>query len=172
MWWLLLFFGSLFGLLILMTLIGLLLPRRHRAARYRVFTASPERVYAAVYDMEAAPSWRKDVRRAERLPDRNGNEVWREMTARGPLITELTELIRGEKIVRKVVDNPSFGGTWTYTITPEGHGARLTITEDGEIRNPLFRFMGNVFFSMTSTMEKYFDALAVHLGEHVLPENQ
>ncbi len=40
-----------------------------------------------------------------------------------------------------------FSGTWTYEIKPTGTGRELTLTEDGEVGNPIFRVMQKVFFS-------------------------
>jgi hypothetical protein len=43
-------------------------------------------------------------------------------------------------LVRKIVGEKAFGGTWTFEIAPEGHEAStLTITERGDVYNPLFR---------------------------------
>jgi hypothetical protein len=52
-----------------------------------------------------------------------------------------------------------FGGTWTYELKPEGAGTRVTITERGEVYNPIFRFMSRFVLSQTATMEKYLAAL-------------
>ncbi len=48
-----------------------------------------------------------------------------------------------------------FGGTWTYVLVPDVAGTRLTITEDGEVYNPLFRFLSRFVFSQTATIDTY-----------------
>ena len=48
-------------------------------------------------------------------------------------------------------DQP-FGGT-DFDIAPDAGGTRLTITERGEVYNPIFRFMARVVFGYTGTME-------------------
>ena len=57
-----------------------------------------------------------------------------------------------------------FGGTWTYEITPDGGGSRLTITEDGEIYNPLFRFMARFVFGYEGTIASYMSSLEKRLA--------
>jgi len=60
----------------------------------------------------------------------------------------------------------AFGGSWTYELarTPTG-GTSLSITEDGEVYNPIFRFMSKFFFSPVATIEKVQRSLAKKLGE-------
>ncbi len=48
-----------------------------------------------------------------------------------------------------------FGGTWTFELAPEAGGTRLTITERGEIRNPIFRTMSRFVFGYGATMETF-----------------
>jgi hypothetical protein len=61
--------------------------------------------------------------------------------------------------VSRIADpNLPFGGTWTFEITPAPGGARLRITEDGEIYNPLFRFMARFIFGYEGTINGYLSA--------------
>jgi hypothetical protein len=60
-----------------------------------------------------------------------------------------------------------FGGTWTYELTPAGTGTELRITENGEVYNPLFRFLSRFVFGHTATMRTYLAALGQSLGEKV-----
>jgi hypothetical protein len=46
----------------------------------------------------------------------------------------------------------------------------LRITEDGEIRNPIFRFVARFFLGYTATMEAYLRDLGRRFGETVQPE--
>jgi hypothetical protein len=48
-----------------------------------------------------------------------------------------------------------FGGKWTYELTPSGTGTMLRITEDGEVYNPVFRFVSRFVMGHTATMDKY-----------------
>lgn len=44
-----------------------------------------------------------------------------------------------------------FGGSWDYRIVPDGAGSRITITENGEVYNPTFRFMSKYVMGHTAT---------------------
>jgi hypothetical protein len=64
-----------------------------------------------------------------------------------------------------------FGGSWTWELvpTPAG-GTRLTITERGEIYNPLFRLVGRFLYPPYATLEQYARDLSAALGDDALPE--
>jgi hypothetical protein len=56
-----------------------------------------------------------------------------------------------------------FGGTWTYRIAEAPGGSELTITEDGEVYNPVFRFMSRFVFGHYATLDKFLkDLPALH----------
>ncbi|HZD05714.1 MAG TPA: hypothetical protein VE173_12380, partial [Longimicrobiales bacterium] len=57
-----------------------------------------------------------------------------------------------------------FGGTWTYVLEPDAGGTRVTLTEDGEIYNPFFRFMARFVFGYDGTMRSYLDGLEARMG--------
>ena len=46
---------------------------------------------------------------------------------------------------------------WTYEIAPAPNGTTLTITEDGEVYNPIFRFMSRFVFGHEATMASYLE---------------
>ena len=58
-------------------------------------------------------------------------------------------------LVTRVVEGQPFGGTWTYRIAPAPGGSQLTITEDGEVYNVVFRFMSRFVFGHYATMDAY-----------------
>jgi len=63
--------------------------------------------------------------------------------------------------VTKVVGETQFGGTWTFDIVPVTEGrSRLTLTERGEIYNPIFRALARFAFGYTATMDSCLKALA------------
>src|SRR5262245_41083033 len=137
--WLLIGLAVVVLLIALVVVIGLLLPKNHRASVSAHFKASAQQIWTAITDFEAMPSWRPGLK-VERLPDRNGHPVWLEISRQGKMPLELVEMIPARKLVGRIADpNLPFGGTWTYEIAPTDAGATLTITEDGEIYNPVFR---------------------------------
>jgi len=47
------------------------------------------------------------------------------------------------------------GGKWTYELRPVQGGTTLRITEDGEVFNPIFRFMSRFVFTHHRTIDRY-----------------
>ena len=55
-------------------------------------------------------------------------------------------------------------GTWTYEIVAESDGCRIAVTEDGELRNPVFRAMARMRGLDANIMQTLRD-LAKKFGE-------
>ena len=159
------------GLLVVLVLIvvGTLTPSGHKASRSVSYRASPDTVWRAITDWGGHAAWRSKVRAIERLPDRNGHPVWRETRRRGDALTsEVVELDEAKRrMVTRIVDEGAFGGTWTWEVgaSPDGAGSLLTITEDGEIYNPVFRAIGTWLLDMRATMDRLHRDLKAKLGE-------
>jgi uncharacterized protein YndB with AHSA1/START domain len=149
--------------------VGSRVPLKHTASRQGRFPVPPEAVWKAITDVDAFPSWRPDVKRVEHLPDRGGRKIWVEHGSSGriPLIVDRAEAPR--LLVLRIADpDLPFGGTWTYEIAAAAGGTTLTITEDGEIYNPLFRFMARFVFGYDKTMATYLASLDKHLQKSVV----
>ena len=72
---------------------------------------------------------------------------------------ETIESVAEKRLVRKIADpKMPFGGTWTYEIQADGGGCSLTITEHGEVYNPIFRFITK-FTDMGATINDYLVSL-------------
>jgi uncharacterized protein YndB with AHSA1/START domain len=166
--WILIVVGVIAGLIGLIAIIGSLMPKSHTASRSTVINKSPEVLWQAITDFAAFPQWRTDIKNVEALPDREGHKVWREDGKNGMLTLETIEASPPSRLVLRIADpDLPYGGTWTYELQSTGAGSRLTITEDGEIYNPIFRFMGRLFFSPTASIETYLKALGKKYGEDV-----
>ena len=159
--------GGLIGLVLLMAVIGLFLPRDHVAARRVTLAKPPADVWRALVDIDAQPQWRRGLKRIERL---DGNQ-FREHTSQGTITYAIDETREPERRVTRIADDKlPFGGRWIYELAPSNGGTRLTITEDGFIKNPVFRFLSKTVFSTTSTIEGFLRDLGTHLGSPVTPE--
>ena len=166
--WILIVVGVIAGLIALIAIIGALLPKGHTAARTTVINKPPDVLWQAMTDCAAFPQWRTDVKSVEVLPDRNGHKVWREDGKNGKLTLETIEASPPSRLVLLIADpDLPFGGKWTYELQPSPGGSRVTITEDGEVYNPIFRFMSHVFFSQSASIETYLKALGKKYGEDV-----
>jgi hypothetical protein len=141
----------------IVVLIGALLPKKHVASRKILVHAPPSDVFALI----AGPSdWRGfKYELLMELPLK-----WRETDSSGDVIAyERVETIAPKRIVNRIADPKlPFGGSWTYEIAPSGTGSELTITENGEVYNPLFRFVSKFIMGHTATIEKYQRDLAAH----------
>ena len=164
------FLGLVAGALALMTLAGLFLPRDHVAAVSLRLDAGPAAVFATLSNFEGAPGWRHDVERVERLAPLDGKPSWREYTAHGPVTYVLEMFAPGSRMVVAIDDDDlPYGGRWVYVLEPDGGGTQLTITEEGFVKNPLFRFLSHIVFGQTATLEAYLADLAAHFGEAAAP---
>ena len=153
--------GTLVALGLVITLIGWSLPVAHTASQTATVAASPEKVFALVTAVEAYPTWWKDLSRVEMLPPTDGRTRFRQTDSTGAIVMEVVETTPPTRYVTRIADpDQPFGGTWTWEIAPEGAGSRVTITERGEVYNPLFRFMARFVFGYTATMESHLAALA------------
>ncbi len=151
--------------LALAAFIGSRLPQSHHASLEKSFAGPPEAIWAAITDVEAFPSWRAGVTRVQRLPDRNGWPVWVEEGRSGKLTLAVERMDPPRILVGRIADpGLPFGGTWTYEVTPEPAGSRLRITEDGEIYNPMFRFMASFVFGYDGTIRSYMTSLQKRLA--------
>jgi hypothetical protein len=162
--------GIVGGVLLLagvIALIGSRLPKAHVASRSIRLHRSPQEVYAVVRDFGAAPKWRADVKRIEvETP-----AYFREEGKHGTVNYELVEDVPAQKIVTRIRDTDlGYSGQWTSSVTPENGGTRVTIREDGEVSNVLFRFMSRYVFGQTSTIDAYLTSLAKHFGEEAAPQ--
>ena len=91
---------------------------------------------------------------------------FREVGKHGTINYELVQDVPAERMVTRIRDtNLGYSGQWTYTFATENGGTRLTIREDGEVSNVLFRFMSRYVFGQTSTIDSYLTSLAKHFGE-------
>jgi hypothetical protein len=156
--------GILIGLVLIVTIAGLFFPEKHKGIIAREFKQSPEEIWSLITNRSNELSRRTDLKNIEQLPDRNGNEVWKEKTHRGQtLITVTTEQVLNEKLVRKLVDHKWYGGTWIIELSKTKNGSKVLFTEHGEIYNPLICFMFNVVFSRTPTIVEYANQLSASL---------
>jgi hypothetical protein len=79
---------------------------------------------------------------------------------------EIVESETGRRFVTEI-DAGAFRGRWTYELESTDRGTLLTITEEGEVTNPIFRaFM--IFHDNEATMLGYHRALGQRLGVEVV----
>jgi len=145
--------------------IGTRVERTHAATVTVELGCPPERAWHLVRAIEESPRWRDDVESAARLADRDGRPVYEQTTAFGTLVYAVDVDEPPRRLVTRILDNPDFGGTWTYWIEPTDGGCRVTLTERGEIHSPFFRFVARYVTGYDAVMQSYLDALEREVSE-------
>jgi hypothetical protein len=131
--WIVYVVGAIVLVGIVVTVIGAMLPKAHSASRTARIAMPPDALHALVL---------KRIGEPQEYPVR---------VERNEPPSLLVTRIAGERL--------PFGGTWTYRIAPAPGGSELTITEDGEVYNPIFRFMSRFVFGHHATMDTFIGKL-------------
>lgn len=140
--------------------IGYLLPVAHEASSSADIAAPADTVYAVVADVARYAEWWPEVERVEMLSPVDGRVRFREHMRDGPIVMEVVEAVAPARLVTRIADpDQPFGGSWTIAVAPTPTGARVTVTERGEVYNPIFRFLSRFVFGHTATMERFLAAL-------------
>ncbi len=169
--WVLIVFGGLVCLIALMALIGAFVSRDHRATSTVTLRQPRDSVWKVVRDLGNITTWWPAMEKAERLPDRDGHEVWRQKMSGFDVPIIVMESAPPRRLVTQIdpTAGGAFGGTWTYELASEGTGTRISVTEAGWISNPIFRFMSRFLFGYYGSLDKYLKALGSRFGETVHP---
>ena len=164
--------AALLVVVVVVTVYGATLPVQHKAASYARFHQTPEVLWATVTDFPGMPAWRRGVSSVERLPDRDGQPVW--LVHEGgnglPLVVAEAEPGKWLKTVISPDADLPFGGTWAWQISAADEATVVTIIEEGEIYNPLFRALAHLVFGYHGTLNEYLEDLGRKFGEEVRPE--
>jgi hypothetical protein len=119
-------------------MVGSMLPRAHTASRTLRVRRPPADVWPVITQTAQASSVPVDV--LENDPPRR-------------LVTRVTAAER------------NFGGTWTILLKPTAEGSDVTVTEDGWVANPIFRFVSRYVMGHHATMDALLTNVAKTLGE-------
>jgi hypothetical protein len=158
--------GAVAGAALLVVAVGAMLPVRHRASRQALFNRPPADLFKLISTPADFPSWRSGVAKVDMLPNSNGRTRYRETGKNGSILYEVERSAPDRELVSGIAD-PSlpFGGTWTFNLTPADAGTTLTITEDGEVYNPFFRFVSRFVMGYDSTIDTYLHDVARRVGQ-------
>jgi hypothetical protein len=155
----------------LLVALGYCLPKSHVASRAISLKQKPADVFALISNFRDGASWRSSVRAVEMLPEADGRIRFRERTGDGSLVYEVMELTPPQRLVTEIANrNLPFGGRWIFEVSPLAGGARLNITERGEIYNPVFRVVSRFVLGYNRTLDTYLRDVSVKFGEKEEPE--
>ena len=142
--------------------IGATLPVDHSVSVTGTVAAPPAKVFAIITDIAAGPTWRHEVKSVQVLPKDNSRDVWIEnlgggMTMHFLALTTAPPGPNGRGVRKIETDDPSYGGSWTYELTPgpTPNTTTLKITEDGYIKPPLYRFVTAYITGPTKSLKDY-----------------
>ena len=145
--------------------IGVLLPVDHQAQVSFEVAAPAAQVWQLITEVERFPAWRPDVESVELLPAVGGLVSWNERGPGGTLPIAVEHMEPPRMLVTAIKEGLPFGGSWTYRIEPlDSLHAKITIVEDGEVYNPIFRFVSRFIIGHDATLNRYREAVEVELG--------
>ncbi len=173
------FFSSLSWILVL----GLRSPARYEVEVSEQFQAPLARVYQAIANIPAYPTWRSSVAKIELLglveTPQGERFSFREFRKGGDargityVVTDDTPPSKGPRIganertleagpnglgrrVHQIVGGRApYAGQWIFGLEPRGLTTNLTIIDQGEIRNPLMRGVARLFIPPTKPMNQF-----------------
>jgi hypothetical protein len=145
--------GLLFLLIAAIVVIGALLPKHHIVQRSALVNATPEQVFRLI---SGPQQWRTDLNQYK-FYDEAGHHMLKETDKHGQTITyEVVESQPPTLLRRTIADkNLPFGGSWTWDIQPQSAGCSVNITEEGDVYNPVFRFVSRFVIGHTRTIDNY-----------------
>jgi hypothetical protein len=157
---------SIAGVVALLVLIafadGATLPVDHSVSVSGTVNAPPPAVFARITDIANAAAWRPQVKSVKVLPKDNSRDAWIEDdglsgTMQFLAITTAPPGPSGHGVRQVKTDAPSYGGTWTYDLTPgpTPNTTTLKITEDGYINPPIYRFVMAHIMGPTKNLDDY-----------------
>ena len=141
--WIAFIAGGVVALIAGIAILGAMLPRTHVASRSLTLRRTPEEIWPVVIGIAGGSSVPADI--IESDPPR-------------------------KQVSRVTAAEKNFGGTWTITIAPGDLSSPertsvLTITEDGWVANPLFRFMSRYVMGHHATMDGILRQVAKKFNE-------
>lgn len=164
MYWILIVMGFIVAIVLAVVVGGLATPRDHVASRSRTYPVSAARLWEVVRDVASYATWREDMIDVEMVTGEAPAVQWREISSGGTMTFGIISEEPPAQFVARVMDDDlTWGGTWTWNISPTTNGATLTLTEHGFIKNPIYRFVRAHFIGFDKSLEQYLRALDVRL---------
>jgi uncharacterized protein YndB with AHSA1/START domain len=158
--------GALAALLLIVVGIGAALPAAHHVTRSATIAAPPPVVFSLVTDVARYPQWRTGVDTV--MGAMSGADVarFREVGDDGDILYAVVEAKPYERYVTRIAneDELPFGGSWTFVLKPVEGGTELQITEDGVVKNPVYRFVSRFIMGHDATIERYLADVKRKLG--------
>lgn len=146
---------------------GTNLPDTHALTLKTVYHQPRAQVWQAIADYAAAPQWSPSIARVERRPDQDGLPVWRFYDKDGHhMEVQVVEEVAPERHVSRIVatDYP-YAGSWTFTLEEAGDKTLVTLTEEGQVKSPLWRLVMRYMMGQDTMVRAYLQELGKKFGE-------
>jgi len=164
--WILILLGALAGLVALVAIIGAMLPVKHVATLSAEYHKPPDAVWAAITDPSKFAAWRPNMKSAVLTDPADPTRGWTETWSHGEVVPiSVEEWTPPARLSTRLGPGMPFGGSWTFELAPTATGTRVRITENGEVYNPIFRFMSRFVFGHTASIRDYLNGLGKAFGE-------
>jgi hypothetical protein len=161
--WVLFILAGLVAIVLVVVLIGLMFPKAHRATRMAHFNQPADAIFAATIGLQ---DFRGVI--STELPPQDGHRFWREQSGRHAITFEEIASDPPRLYSSRIADKDlPFSGTWTWEIAPTSDGCTCRITEEGEVSNPIFRFVSQLVIGHTKTIDDYLKALGRKFNQPV-----
>ena len=151
--------------------VGSRLPVSHVASRTVSIGAPTDVVFNTMTDFASSASWRTELKSITVATDTaTGRQRVTEDSKNGTMTMEVEELVPPTRFVTRIVgEGLPYGGAWAHALEAQGNATRVTITEHGEVYNPIFRFISKYIMGHTGTIDGYLTALGRKFGNEVTP---
>ena len=149
--------------------LGSRLPVGHVATRSVVINAPNDVVFHTMTDFMSGPTWREGLKSVVVSTDSaSGHQRIVEDSKMGKMTMEIEQLLPPTRFVTRIVDEGlPYGGAWAHALEAQGNATKVTITEHGEVYNPIFRFISKYLMGHTGTMDAYLTDLGRKFGTQV-----
>ena len=165
MYWILFVMSAIVAVVVALIVGGLATPRDHAVARAIELPVQPDVVWTTIRDIAQYSDWRHELDGADVVDTDQPQPRWRETTSRGSMTFGITVDEPPRRMSARILDDDlPFTGEWCWSIEPSGDGTRVTLTEQGSVPNPVFRFIGAHFLGHTRSIDRYLKGLAARHG--------
>lgn len=139
MYWILFVMGAIAAVVIALLVGGLVTPREYTVTRSALLPFAPEQVWSALQTIIAA----------------SGQLELREEPSSDAVPSRIT--------ARLIADDQSDVGAWTWTLLQEDAATRVTLTEHGDIANPIARIVRAQLGGHHKNVERHLQELEAQL---------
>ena len=164
----------LVGLIVVVYLIGLSLPKEITVVKETVFSASPKQVYEIITD-NSNWTYRSSVTDLKVISENKGFEEWIETSADGNVIHFKTKEKIPYSFYSFEMQGKLFDGNWTGEFIEAEEGKTLFIaTENIIVRNPIFKVVSYFAMDIEKMMLDYQNDVSQEImkryGEKNIPQ--